>query len=224
MLKQITEPILMKPKSLEANTVHCSMCAGVGWLYDDEKGIIAHCWKCGGSGLNRVCKYCGEVVSNYYSKVCDKKECRDKKYAEDQAEREQKETEYEEKKLKLATVVSYEECPEEYKGMMYSRHYHGNEGFFEDFEELVYSTGNELPEYVWATNVERININAKDVIDNACENLWEEAYDQIDKKDINELQEYLNKWCEKQIGTDTYSINYKYAIKVPIKIINIKGE
>ena len=50
------------------------------------------------------------------------------------------------------------------------------------------------------------------IIENACDELHEDARDNI--SDEKELQEFLDKWCEKQTGTTTYYPCYKEYVRV----------
>ena len=55
-------------------------------------------------------------------------------------------------------------------------------------------------------------MDADSIIENACEELYEDARDNI--SDEKELQEFLDKWCEKQTGTTTYYPCYKEYVRV----------
>lgn len=226
MIEKIIEPILLKPAFLKANTTHCKACNGIGWLYDKEKEHLVWCKECGGDGLVHLCIYCGNPVnSRYFSIVCGHKECIEKNRKERALNLKKKREENEKKMFKSAQKISYEECPEFYRECLFLDSYSEEGKFFEDFEELFEWAGEKgitIPEYVWATNCTQITLNARDMVSNACEELWEEAYYQISEEDIKELQEYLDEWCKKQTGTMTYTPNYNYAIKVPKNIK--KGE
>ena len=56
---------------------------------------------------------------------------------------------------------------------------------------------------------------ADDLIERACEDLHEDARDQISRADINELQGFLDIWAKKQSGTETYTCDPRYAIRIP---------
>lgn len=62
-----------------------------------------------------------------------------------------------------------------------------------------------------------MNMDAEDIIANACEELHEDAYENISQSDIGELQSYLDEWCKKQTGTNTYYPCYKEYVKVQKK-------
>ena len=78
----------------------------------------------------------------------------------------------------------------------------------EVFEGMNY-TNEEIyikPERLWVTSVEEISIDAGDVIEDACDGLWEEASEQCDREG---LQDLLDNWCKKQTGATTYYPCYK---------------
>ena len=117
-----------------------------------------------------------------------------------------------------ATISDYNDIPDKYKEMIYSDSYPYNEGYFTDIEELIEYCNDEdipLPEYVWSTQKIPLSLDASSIIESACEELHEDAYENITKED--ELQEFLDDWCNQQSGVDSYSVNYKYAIKIDSK-------
>lgn len=176
--------------------------------------IVAYkCSKCGTAYQSReyakkccmpkICEDCGcEIPHNSYYIVCDS--CRSKREAAKEKERFNKAKQY-----------TFKDAPESSYQCMYSEVYGENEGYFFDLDELEeYCQENDIamPEYVWGTKLTRISMDADSIIESACEKLHEDAEDQID--DREELQEMLNKWCEKQSGTDTYYVDYNVAILI----------
>ena len=73
---------------------------------------------------------------------------------------------------------------------------------------------DNLPEVLWICEEIDISMDAANIIEDACEELHEDAYDSISGKDIDELQNFLDKWCGKQTGTNTCFPSYKEYIKV----------
>lgn len=57
-------------------------------------------------------------------------------------------------------------------------------------------------------------MDADGIIDSACDDLHEDARDNISGQDQKELQDFLDKWCEKQSGTITYYPCYREYVKV----------
>ena len=55
-----------------------------------------------------------------------------------------------------------------------------------------------------------MSISADSIIEQACEELHEDARQNVIGED--ELQDFLDEWCAKQSGTDTFLVDYKYAI------------
>lgn len=117
---------------------------------------------------------------------------------------------------KDAILTKYKDVPDEQKEMVYCEDVDGyNEGYFADIEDLIeYCEGEEIdiPEYVYSTTLVELSLNAYSILADACENLHEDAYDNL--CDIEELQNFMNEWCKKQSGANTYEVNYNYVIKV----------
>lgn len=125
--------------------------------------------------------------------------------------------EQERTKIENAKLRWYEEVPDEYKGMLYWEKYEDNNGFFYELDDLYeYCEVNHipLPSHVWGTQSDMIHISADGIVEQACEDLHEDAYSSIDSKDIKELQKVLDDWCREQTCTVTYYPDYTYAIKV----------
>lgn len=178
---------------IEIVAYKCSKC---GAAYQSRK----HAEKC---CMPKICEDCGcEIPHNSYYVVCDS--CRSKREAVKEKER-----------FNKAKHYTFEDAPESSYQCMYSEVYGTNEGYFFDLDELEeYCQENdiEIPEYVWGTKLTKISMDADSIIESACEELHEDAEDQID--DREELQEILDKWCEKQSGTDTYYVDYSVAILI----------
>ena len=131
---------------------------------------------------------------------------------------EEKMNEYINLKKQNAKLCYYYEVPDEYKGMLYREDYQHNNGFFYDLNDLYKyceDAGEELPDYVWGTQTDMIHIDADSIVEQACEDLHEDAYYSIDYKDIKDLQKMLDDWCKEQTCTVTYYPDYRYAIKIP---------
>ena len=77
--------------------------------------------------------------------------------------------------------------------------------FDEYFEKYV-------PKVLWNCEVVKISMDSDSIIENACDELHEDARDYI--SDEKELQDFLDKWCEKQTGTTTYYPCYNEYVKV----------
>lgn len=181
---------------MNVTEVTCYKCGNCGSVFISEEYAEKCC-------RPKHCEKCGaEMPHNSYYTLCEK--CRAEKEATKEKERFEKAKHY-----------TFDNVPQSSIIMLYSDSYGENEGYFDDLEQLEdYCEENdiEMPGYVWGTRCERISMDAGSIIENACEELHEDAYDWIGKESEEELQETLNKWCEKQSGTDTYYVDYKVAI------------
>ena len=200
MLEKINgKKIELMPKIPKEDEKICDTCGGTGWLYNKKYGYIQVCTVCY-SGIIPLCPLCGEPKRG----MCMNKECRAIRDAES-----------EEKALSKAIKAEYKDVPLEHKEMLYSEKYDYNEGYFTDVGEFIdYCKDNdiEVPKYVWSTTKIGLSIDAGSVIESACDDLHEDAYQNI--TDEKGLQEFLDAWCAKQTGTDTYTADYKYAITI----------
>ncbi len=191
--------IELKPKTPKENERLCDTCGGVGWLYNKERSCIEVCRECY-NGIITLCPGCGQPVRG----LCMNKECRKRRDAEK-----------EKKHLEKAIRVKYEDIPDESKQMLYSDVYPYNEGYFTNIKDFIeYCIDNDIPvpSYVWSTQKIELSMDAGSIIENACEELHEDAMDNIVGE--KELQEFLDAWCAKQTGTDTYMVDYEYAIEI----------
>lgn len=201
MLKKILGvKIELLPKVPQANEMLCETCGGIGWLMDQNSSQIVKCQDCYG-GVHHLCPYCHTPSKG----ICTDKNCLEKRASMAET-----------KRIDKAIKAKIDDVPEKDKGMLYSDSYPYNEGYFAGIEDLVEYCRDEgiiIPSYIWSTDKVELTLDAMQIIENACEELHEDAVSNI--KDEEELQLFLNNWCKKQTGTDTYIVNYKYAIEVP---------
>lgn len=222
-------------KDLQDDEEICPVCHGTGLaLSDNPYGLsddpdrhhgelfpykhqsIVSCQNCY-NGVVKKCKYCGKLLNRVVYQ-CD---CEDARKAREQ-EKIKRANEEEQKRLSKAKVINSNDPIVEQFVMLYSEYFSDNEGYFTDWDEFfddwyVNHEGIDIerPQYVWSTSETRLAFDAESFIEDACENLWEDARDQISDKDIEELQDMLDKWAAKQTGTTTYDVDYQYAIKIP---------
>lgn len=98
----------------------------------------------------------------------------------------------------------YDEAPKvkygDYKGayLYFDDTRIGREGYLavEDLEDELVAYDGELPTYAWACMP--FYIDASDVVDQALEDHYENASDDISSTEIKKLQSYLDAWCESQ--------------------------
>lgn len=210
-------------KNLTEHERICPVCNGLGMRIEDniygikddisEAGrkyhfpykhqALSFCRNCY-NGVQRLCPYCGQPYKNQAYLHCD---CEGQKKADE----EKRINEWNEK---VANAVEVNE--EDVNTMLYceefDKYYDTVDDFFEDYccnysDEDIHNK----PERLWVTSVEKIFIDAANVIEDACTNLHDDAYEQCDE---GSLQELLDDWCKKQIGTTTYYPHYKQYVVI----------
>ena len=213
-------------KDLTEHERICPVCNGLGMRIEDNvygiKGdnseagrkyhfpykhqALSFCQSCY-NGVQRLCPYCGQPYVNQAYMHCD---CEGQKKA-DEEKRIKKWNE------KVANAVAVDE--KDVDTMLYceefDQYYDTVDDFFDDYacnyEDMeVYNK----PERLWITSDRKIFVDASYIIDNACEDLYEDARDNISDKDIKQLQSFLDNWCKKQIGTTTYYPCYEQYIEI----------
>ena len=96
----------------------------------------------------------------------------------------------------------------------FDEYYDTVDDFFDDYfghytDEEFNNDGR--PERLWVCSVEKIHIDADSVVDNVCQELHEDAYEQCD---IGGLQDILDDWCKEQTGTTTYYPCFKQYVEI----------
>ena len=124
--------------------------------------------------------------------------------------------EWKEIDIKDVTTMLYDEDSEEYfydDGDFVDRY---KELYEEDYSNLDFE--NFFNQYVPASlvvcNETMLSLDANYIIEYACEELHEDAFDSISYEDIKELQKFLDEWCSRQTGTKTYYPSYDKYVKV----------
>lgn len=181
--------------SEEIKAFKCTKC-GVAYSskeYADRCCQPKHCEKCG-----------VEIPRKSYYTLCEN--CLAEKEIED-----------EKKRFEKALHVKESEANPDRCEMMYHKDYGYDEGYFCDIEDLLnYCEENDIekPKYCYGTRSRIISLDAEAMVEEACDELHENAFDNIDKSEIDELQEYIDEWCKKQTGTRTYEVDFGYAILI----------
>lgn len=167
------------------------------------------------NGVIKLCEFCGKQISREYINRCN---C--EQYKENEANKKRiryQETIDKAKKIGWDSASEYvydeksnrffsdEDEFADYYWDLYQCGDHGYQNFDEYFE-------NEIPKVLWDCEKTRIKINAESIAQDACEDLHEDAYSNIDG--LNELQSYLDAWCDKQSGTTTFYPCYSSYIEV----------
>lgn len=214
-------------KDLHENEAICPVCKGTGirveqnryGLSDDPDKQSGHfpyfrqsfsfCHNCY-NGIVRYCADCGRQLPRGRLK-CD---C-DAEIQRRLSEEVRKEAE----ELKAATKHDYTTLGTKFQ-MCCSPYYSHNDGYFSDWEEFFddwYDTQDEdapKPEFVWGTEETEMYFDADGIVSSACEDLYEDAIDDIGKEAIVEMQSFLDTWTQKY-GRTAYYEDHKNAVKIP---------
>lgn len=218
-------------KDLQENEEICPVCHGLGVVIDNNiYGIrgdtseaakklmfpynhqaIKFCPNCY-NGVIGLCEFCGRQLPKGKLK-CG---CEQRKEIDD----EERKIKYQETIAK-AKEIAVENLPEE--TWLYDEQtddYFSDIDYFvdaykdnEDFETEEQMVEN-LPPVLWVCKSVDIEMDAYSIIENACEELHEDALDSISYDDKKELQKLLDEWCSKQTGTKTAYPCYKEYVKV----------
>ena len=222
-------------KDLQDDEIICPVCHGLGILKQDygfgvkeddtEKSFklnwydneyLTLCPNCY-FGRIKICKYCGKPLPKQTNRCsCDgykEQEAEEKRIKYQETIEKAKEIE-----LKDASEYIYDEESEQY----FSDEFSFVDHWWELYQEVDHDCSNfdeyfekYIPKVLWNCEEVKISMDADSIIENACEELHEDARDNI--SDEKELQEFLDKWCEKQTGTTTYYPCYKEYVKVKKK-------
>ncbi len=88
----------------------------------------------------------------------------------------------------------------EYVGWVYCDGYGDQDGYFRSIEELVLHFKDHeiaLPQFVKACTEKKLSLDADWIIENALDGHHEDAGDDISVAEREELQAFLDKWCER---------------------------
>lgn len=213
-------------KDLHGDEEICENCHGIGIvLVDNVYGLkddpyrtslfpythqsLSFCPKCFNGVVHR-CSLCGEIMPRGRTKCdCEKQREIDLKEREDKI-REQ---------FEKAPLLPKDKLSDyEY---FYSECYTSNNGYFRDFDEFFedwheeHEDTDEKPEYVWVTKAEKMSMDAYNIVQNAVEDLYEDAFDYVDNDKLEALQEYLDGFCDNCGVGETYYESHKYKVRIP---------
>lgn len=202
----------------------CEHCKGTGLtLYDnpyglsEEKrvgvlfpykhqaiGFCPHCY----NGVVRRCKRCGELIPRGWLKHnCPEQ----RKVDEEKKEKEEKNFLDSLREATAGEIAG--------QRMLYSEYYPYNEGYFEDFDEFFDTWESEhededpKPEFCFGTDTAGFSIDAESIVENACEDLYEGAFE--DCSHIDELQSAIDDWAKKYGPGDSYCYHRRFKIRIP---------
>ncbi len=214
-------------KDLQENEDICPVCHGLGIIkknysygieeeksskvnwYDNE--YFVWCPNCY-FGVIKKCEYCGKILPKGKLKCdCEKQhEINDKERRIKYQETISKATEVDLKDVGADTWLYDKQTDDYFSDIDYFVDaYKDNEEFTDDKEMR-----DNLPEVLWLCDNVDISMDADSIIESACEELHEDAEDNISGQDRKELQELLDNWCKKQTGTTTLYPNYKKYVRV----------
>jgi hypothetical protein len=187
-------------------------------------------WACGACGrldaqaywAERCCRCqrCNEPLRETFGKSHGRHAHCDKAWWEEQtAERNAKAT---------ARLLAADAIPEaEHDGGVYCSDDRGpDEGFFhstDDLHEWCLENEQEPPARVWACETVGLSIDASRIVENACEEHGEEAFDQISDEAIQGLQAALDTWCAAQ-GVESWRPTDKAVVLDPTAWEALKAE
>ena len=221
-------------KDLQDDEIICPVCHGLGVkMWNNPYGIkgdtseeakrsmfpykhqsLLPCPNCY-NGVVNLCEYCGKQLPKGRLK-CDCEQQKEKDEEEKRIKYQETIDKATEIELKDTSYYIYDEQSDKYftSEDEFAEHYwdlyldeekeHGY-NFDEYFEKYV-------PKVLWNCEEIKLSIDADSIIDNACEELHEDARDNISEE--KELQEFLDKWCAKQSGTTSYCPSYKDHKKI----------
>lgn len=232
-IKHILPDIL--EKDLQDDEIICPVCHGLGVkMWNNPYGIkgdtseeakrsmfpykhqsLLPCPNCY-NGVVKLCEYCGKQLPKGRLK-CDCEQQKEKDEEEKRIEYQETIDKATEIELKDTSYYIYDEQSDKY--------FTDEDEFVEYYWDLYLNKAKEhgcynfdgyfekyIPKVLWNCEETKISMDADSIIDNACEELHEDARDNI--YDEKELQEFLDKWCAKQSGTTTYYPCYREYVKV----------
>lgn len=192
----------------------CPICLGTGVILDDaaygidEGGTVrlpykhqhlAQCHNCY-DGVIKVCNHCGEPINSYLHNCETMKEKRALKAKHNLEE-----------VYNSAEKLSVTEAIQKFDYIYIEE--------LDDCHDVDEYTESELKHlsniyHIFGTKQVHMTLDADWIIENACEDLCENAYDYIGGTDIGKLQKLLDDWIAKSAnGTITYYPDYKFAIE-----------
>lgn len=197
---------------LKENEMLCPECRGLTFVLklDDsgEHGHIERCNRCY-TGKLTVCKHCGNGNKSW----CQCKEADDERHNEWRMKKAKKDAEA----FQKAEKIHYKE----YDGKFIIN----DSDYIKDIDDVadwindLLSEGEEPPEYLWAVESRpHFSIDLYDVINDKCEDGYEEMYSNLDTGSLllSQAQELISQW-EKEQGESLYIFDETYKKAVIIK-------
>lgn len=179
--------------------------AGRKYHFPYKHQALSFCQNCF-NGVQRLCPYCGQPYKDQTYLHCD---CEEQKKVNEQ-ERIKKWNE----KVSKAVQVDEKDVDTMLYCEEFDKYYDTVNDFIDDYACNYEEDGDERPVRLWVTSVETISIDAYDIVRDACEDLHEDAMDNISSEDFTRLQNFLDEWCEDQAGTTTYYPCYEQYVLI----------
>ena len=219
-------------KDLQDHEELCPVCHGLGVAIDNNifgiKGdtseaakksmfpynhqAIKFCPNCF-NGVIRLCQYCGKQIRKGSIDSCDCEQYKAKEEKERRIKYQEKIPKAEEVNIKDidSDMWLYDEQTDDYfSDVDYFVDAYKDSDEYESDDEMM----NNLPLVLWLTDPVDISMDADWIIENACEELHEDASENISNINKQELQDMLDEWCKEQTGTRTIYPNYKKYVRV----------
>lgn len=214
-MKTITVPFKIDvelQKDLQDDEEICPVCHGTGVVIrdnafgvDDNKNerfpykqqTIESCVNCY-NGVVKTCGSCGKLLSNRYSE-CNCEESMKTK----NEEQKQRNITNAQKLYDKAEKISLNDALKKFTYL-----------YVEETDQFLPDDGDEIDEvpieyHIFGTETQTMSIDAYDIVENACEEMGEDAMDRVN--DTDSLQDIINEWIDKN-GTSCYVPNYNFAV------------
>lgn len=195
------------PVELEENQVHCKTCGGTRWMLQDEKWLV-QCPDCY-NGLLKLCSVCGKPIprSQYEHPEC--RPVREARAEESRLEKAEKIEPDSERARSFGMMCSESigDCENAYFEDWYS--------FFERWHDLDYAGERKRPEYVWGTTTRTLSLDSYTILENALDDFYEGALDDIGDRGYAALQTALDEWIKKYGNVTSYDVDYTVAVRIP---------
>jgi len=210
-------------KQLKENQAICPYCNGFGliridrrdWLIDPREeyhdDFFHTCHFCN-SGVVNVCRFCGEFIEKTRGDYCNCEGYQEhRKTLVEQAEKERFD--------KAEKITLDEAINRGIKAVVW-----GDDDYIFFDQDDVYEwieceydnnpglTKDNCPDYVWATDAIHFSFDVGNILEDACSDLHEDAYDNL--VDIEELEAFCENWIAKQDGATSYYPDYKIAVLI----------
>lgn len=211
-------------KDLQDNERICPTCKGLGiTIRNNEFGIegdnsaigktslfpykqqsFSFCPSCY-NGVQKLCPYCKKPYKYQGVMHCD---CETQKKLDEENQMEHWNTVVEQ-----AAEVQEKDIDTMLYCVELDHYYWDSEEFMDDWNSENHNN-DKRPERLWLTEKYDLHIDAETIIEQACEEMYEDAIDNISMDAQDELQSNLDDWCAKQ-QMSSYYPDYNRYVCVP---------